>query len=173
MEEKMIKRYSHLKSLIKIACFLMLFTAIGCAPNSVTKNAGSNEEQNKASVRRFTNEVYIKGNMAVFDDIVAENAVLHDNEKKADSIEMAKRQIRMITSMYSNLQITIEDIIAEGDMVAMRTTFKGVFRRNGKNFTVPSLSLSRFKDGKIIEAWDMYDNLNIFRQLGISPPPKS
>ncbi len=167
----MIKRYSHLKSLIKIACFLMIFTAIGCAPTSVTKDTGSNEEQNKATVRRLINEVYLKGNMAVFDEIVAENAVLHGNEKTAESVGMVKRQIRMITSMFRNLQITIEDIIVEGDVVAMRTTFKGVFRRNGKNFTVPSLSMIRFKDGKIIEAWDMYDNLNIFRQLGISPPP--
>jgi predicted ester cyclase len=167
----MKKRDCHIKSLIKIACSLMLCTTIGCAPTSVTKDVGSNEEQNKATVRRFTNEVYIKGNMAVFDEIVAENFVLHDNEKTSESVGMVKRQIRMITSMYSNLQITIEDIIAEGDMVAMRTTFKGVFRRNGKNFTVPSLSMSRFKDGKIIEAWDMYDNANIFRQLGISPPP--
>jgi predicted ester cyclase len=84
---------------------------------------------------------------------------------------MAKRQIRMITSIYRNIQITIYDMIAEGDMVAVRATFQGIFRRNGKSITSPSITISRFKDGKIIEAWRTYDTASIFRQLGISPPP--
>jgi predicted ester cyclase len=67
-----------------------------------------------------------------------------------ESLEMAKRQIRMITSMYRNIQITIYDMIAEGDMVAVRATFQGIFRRNGKSITFPSITISRFKDGKII-----------------------
>ena len=168
----MKKRYCHFKSLLQMVCLAILCTVIGCASASVTKDAGSNEEQNKAAFRRLIDEVYNKGNMAVFDEVISENAVLHDNEKTAGSLEMVKRQIRMITSMYRNIQITIDDMIAEGDMVAMRATFQGIFRRNGKSITSPSISIGRFKDGKIIEAWRMYDNLNIFRQLGISPPPK-
>jgi predicted ester cyclase len=167
----MKKRYSHFKSLLKIACFLMLCTAIGCVSASVTKDVGSNEEQNKAAFRRLIYEVYNKGNMDVFDEVIAENCILHDNERTAESLEMAKRQIRMIISMYRNIQITIDDMIAEGDMVAVRATFQGIFRRNGKNMMSPSITISRFKDGKIIEAWRMYDTASIFRQLGISPPP--
>jgi len=150
-----------------------LCTVIGCASVAVTKGTGSDEEQNKAAFRRLIDEVYNKGNMAVFDEVVAENAVLHDNEKTAKSVGMVKRQIRMITGMYRNLEITIDDMIAEGDMVAMRATFQGIFKRNDKKITSPSISMCRFKDGKIIEVWRMYDNLNIFRQMGISPPPKS
>jgi len=73
--------------------------------------------------------------------------------------------------MYRNIQITIDDIIAEGDMVAMRATFQGIFRRNGNSMTSPSITICKFKDGKIIEAWRTFDNASIFRQLGISPPP--
>ena len=169
----MKKRYCHFKSLLQMVCLAILCTVIGCAPTSVTKDVGSNEEQNKATLRRLIDEVYHKGNMAVFDEVIAENAVLHDNEKTAESLGMVKRQIRMTTSMFRNIQITIDDMIAEGEMVAVRATFQGVFRRNGKSISSPSITISRFKDGKIIEVWDMYDNLNIFRQLGISPPPNS
>ena len=168
----MKKKYCQFRSLLQMVCVVILCTVIGCASTSVTKDAGSNEEQNKAAFRRLIDEVYNKGNMDVFNEVVAENAVLHDNEKTAESLGMVKRQIRMITGMYRNLQITIDDIIAEGDMVAMRATFEGIFKRNGKKIISSSISIGRFKDGKIIEAWRMYDNLNIFRQLGISPPPK-
>ena len=169
----MKKKHCQFKSLSQMVFLAFLCTVIGCASVAVTKGTGSDEEQNKAAFRRLIDEVYNKGNMAVFDEVVAENAVLHDNEKTAKSVGMVKRQIRMITGMYRNLEITIDDIIAEGDMVAMRATFQGIFKRNGKKITSPSISMCRFKDGKIIEVWRMYDNLNIFRQMGISPPPKS
>jgi len=143
---------------------------IGSVFASVT-NAGSIEEQNKAAIRRLIDEIYHKGNMAVFDEIVAENAVLHDNERTTESLEMAKRQIRMVINMYRDIQITIENMIAEGDIVAARSTFQGIFRQNGKKMTSPGLTMSRFKAGKIIEVWRAYDTANIFRQLGISPPP--
>ena len=153
-------------------CLAILCTVVACASASVTKDAGSTEEQNKAAFRRLIDEVYNKGNMAVFEEVVAENAVLHDNEKTAKSVGMVKRQIRMIAGLYRNIQITIDDMIAEGDMVVMRATFHGIYKRNGKKITSPSISMGKFKDGKLIEAWRMYDNLHIFRQMGISPPPK-
>jgi len=168
----MKKREYGVKMLLTIGCSLMLCISIGCVSTAVTKT-DSIEARNKAAVRRLIDEVYHKGNMAAFDQIVAENCVLHDNERTAASVEMAKRQIRMVNNLYRDIQITIEDIIAEGDMVAVRTTFRGIFRRNGKNLISPTISISRFKDGKIIEAWRTYDNANIFRQLGISPPPGS
>lgn len=95
----------------------------------------------------------------------------HDNEKTVTSLEIAKRNIRTLISMYRNIRITINEVIAEGDKVVTRGTFQGIFRQNGKNLILQSITISRFKNGKIIEAWRTYDNASIFRQLGISPPP--
>jgi predicted ester cyclase len=134
--------------------------------------ADSAEEQNKAAIRRLIDEVYHKGNMAVFDELVAENAVLHDNEKTITQLEMAKRQIRMTTNMYRDIKITLQDVIAEGDLVAVRSAFEGTFIQNGRKLISPGLTMARFKDGKIVEVWRAFDNANIFRQLGISPPPQ-
>ncbi|MBT8366103.1 MAG: ester cyclase [Deltaproteobacteria bacterium] len=167
----MKKNYCHFKLLLKIGCSLMLFMGIGCVIVSVT-NADSIEEQNKAAVRRLIDEIYHKGNMAVFDEIVADNAVLHDNERTIESLEMAKRQIRMVLNRYRDIKITIEDMIAEGDKVVTRATFRGIFRQNEKNLVSPSITISKFKDGKIIEVWRAFDIANIFRQLEISPPPQ-
>ena len=151
---------------------LVLWAVMGCVSDSVNKDAGaiSSEAQNKATMHRFIEEVYHQGNMDTFDEVIAENCVLHINEKTTESLETAKRQIRMIIGMYRDIQVTIDDTIAEGDLVAMRTTFKGIFRRNGNEMTLPSITICRFKDGKMIEIWRTFDNTNIFRQLGINPP---
>jgi predicted ester cyclase len=167
----MKKRYRHFKLLLKITCILILCTAIGCVSTSVTKDISSNEEQNKAAFRRLIVEVYNRGNMDVFDEVIAENCILHDNERTVESFETAKRQIRMTISRFRDIRITIHDMIAEGNMVAVRATFQGIYRRNGKNLTSHSISIGNFKDGKVIEVWRTYDTASIFRQLGISPPP--
>ncbi len=166
-----MKKNSHYKSWLKFGYSLALCLAFSLVIAS-NANADSVEEQNKAAIRRLIDEIYHKGNMAVFDEIVAENAVLHDNEETITELEMAKRRIRMITNMYRDVKITIQDVIAEGDMVAVRSTFEGIFIRNGRKLISPGLTMSRFKDGKIIEVWRAFDNASIFRQLGITPPPQ-
>ena len=168
---KKITRYP--KILPQAVGMLVLWAVMGCVSESVNKDAGaiSSEAGNKATMHRFIEEIYHQGNMDAFDEVIAENCVLHINEKTVESLETAKRQIRMITGMYRDIQVTIDDIIAEGDSVAMRTTFKGIFRRNGNEMTMPSITFCRFKDGKVIEIWRAFDNANIFKQLGIKPPP--
>lgn len=167
----MKKSLSHSNMFVKTGCIIALCLCISAVVASVT-NADSTKAQNKAAIRRLIDEVYHKGNMAVFDEIVAENAILHDNEKTITQLEMAKRQIRMTTNMYRDVKITLQDIIAEGDMVAVRSTFEGIFIQNGRKMVSPGLTMARFKDGKIVEVWRAYDNANVFRQLGISPPPQ-
>ena len=168
---KKIGLYS--KILPRAFALLVLLAVMGCDSVSVNKDADaiSNEAQNKATMHRFIEEVYQHGNMGVFDEVFSENCVIHLNEKTAESLETAKRQIRMVIGMYRDIQVTIDDSIAEGDLVAMRTTFKGIFRRNGNEMTLPSITFCRFKDEKVVEIWRAFDNAYIFRQLGIEPPP--
>ena len=172
-EEKLKKISLYSKILPRAFAILVLLVLMGCDSVSVKKDADviSSETRNKATMHRFIEEVYHQGNMDAFDEVIAENCVIHINEKTAESLETAKRQIRMITAMYRDIQITIDDTIAEGNLVAMRTTFKGIFRRNGNEMTLPSITISRFQDGKMIEIWRAFDNATIFRQLGIEPPP--
>ena len=166
---KKISLYS--KILPRAFALLVLVAVMGCDSVSVNKDADaiSSEARNKATMHRFIEEVYHQGNMDAFDEVFAENCVLHINEKTA-SLETAKRQTRMINGMYRDIKVTIDDIIAEGDLVAMRVTFKGIFRRNGNEMTLPSITFCRFKDKKVIEIWRAFDNAYIFKQLGIEPP---
>ena len=167
---KKITRYS--KVLPQAVGMLVLWAVMGCVSDPVSKDADaiSNEARNKATMHRFIQEVYHQGNMGAFDEVFSKSCVLHLNEKTAESLETAKRQIRMVIGMYQDIQVTIDDIMAEGDLVAMRTTFKGIFRRNGNEMTFPSITFCRFKDEKVIEIWRAFDNAYIFEQLGIKPP---
>lgn len=71
----MKKIYCHSKILFLIGCMLMFYTAIGNESVSVAKDTGSNEGQNKKTIRHLIDEVYHKGNTAILDEVIAENCI--------------------------------------------------------------------------------------------------
>jgi predicted ester cyclase len=171
-EATMKKITGYSRMITQTVGMLVLWAVMGCASESANKDATvtSSEERNKATMNRFIEEVYHQEKMGTFDEVFSENCVFHLNEKTVESFETVKRQIRMINGMYRDIQITIDDIIAEGDRVAMRTNFTGIFRRTGNEMNLPSITFCRFKDEKVIEIWRAFDNTHIYRQLGINPP---
>ncbi|MDD1753958.1 MAG: ester cyclase [Methanotrichaceae archaeon] len=82
----------------------------------------------------------------------------------------------MLRNAFPDLHMRIEDIVAEGDMVAVRYTMQGTFKgklRNmaptGNQFKMSSALFMRYKDGKAVETRELYDQLTLFQQLGVNP----
>jgi predicted ester cyclase len=70
-------------------------------------------------------------------------------------------------------------MIAEGDKVAIRWAARGThqgellgIQPTGKQATWTGISIYRFADGKIVEAWWSKDVLGLLQQLGVIPPPE-
>jgi steroid delta-isomerase-like uncharacterized protein len=77
-----------------------------------------------------------------------------------------------------DLTITIEDVIAEGDLVAARNTFSGTHTRefqglppSNKRITFSGLEFNRLVDGKVVEHWFQLDQVALFAQLGLVVVP--
>ena len=78
-----------------------------------------------------------------------------------------------------DMDFRVEDMIAEGDLVASRNvwhgTHTGPFRGmppTGKKVTVTAMGFSRIKDGKVLEHWGQVDFLGLLQQIGVLPAPK-
>jgi len=134
-------------------------------------------EKNKASVRRFSEEVANKGNLSLIPEFFAPGYVFHTTPEFKGP-EGFKQYITMMRTAFPDLHQTIEHMVAEGDMVAVYYTMLGTFKGEmmgiaptGKKIALPYAVLSRFKDGKQVEAWPYYDSLAMYQQLGISMPP--
>jgi len=83
-------------------------------------------------------------------------------------------------SSYANLQYTIEDMIAEGDKVMVRATARGIHTcdfmtkfgkatATGKEITYAIIFIYRLADGKLVDLWEVYDNLARMQQLSVLP----
>lgn len=77
-----------------------------------------------------------------------------------------------------DIQINIDDLIAEGNQVAMRARVTGTFTGSyqgipptNQKVTIHIVSIERFVDGKLVEVWEKYDTLDLMRQLGVIPTP--
>ena len=83
---------------------------------------------------------------------------------------------RHLRSAFPDLKVSVDRIIAEGDMVSLHWSAVGTntvaisgFPGQGKRVAVDGMSFFRFADGKIVEEWSTYDNLTIMKQLGQIP----
>jgi steroid delta-isomerase-like uncharacterized protein len=132
-------------------------------------------EDNKALVRRF----YEEGvhNPALFDELLASTYVLHfPGSPPIAGIEQAKQLMTAYASAFPDLQLTTEDMVAEGDKVAIRNTWRGTHHGafqglppTGKHVTFSGSDFFRIVGGKIAEQWADLDSLGLMQQLGVFP----
>jgi predicted ester cyclase len=88
-------------------------------------------EENKATVRRWIEEGWNQRNWAVFDELAASNWIYHDPSlPNVPTLEDYKRWATEIRNAFPDNHSTIEDMIAEGDQVVVRGTFRGTNSRS-------------------------------------------
>ena len=130
-------------------------------------------EQNKAIARRIFDEVASKGNLEVIDELVSPNHVYH-SDPELSGIEGQKKLVTRYRTAFPDLVLSVQDQIAEGDKVVTRFTAQGTHRGDlmgtpptGKQVTATAISIMRFVDNKVVEEWELVDEMGMMRQLGL------
>jgi steroid delta-isomerase-like uncharacterized protein len=116
---------------------------------------------------------------ATIDEVVDPDVVPHTPLKvESSGAQGIKDRLAMLRQAFPDLDITVHDVVAEGDRVAARTTVTGTHKGNhmglaptGKSFEMDEMIVCRFSDdGRIVETWSVVDVLTQMRQLGALPP---
>jgi steroid delta-isomerase-like uncharacterized protein len=138
-------------------------------------------ERNKATARRWAEELWGKGDLKVADEIIASDYVRHDpgDPFPARGPEDVKRIVTMLRTMLPDFRIDLEAMVAEGDLVVSRYTATATdtvgymgMAPTGKVIRTPAIQIFKFANGKIVESWAARDDLGTLRQLGhVSPLP--
>jgi len=132
-------------------------------------------EQNKATVRRFYEEVWNKGNVDFAFEVFAEDYTRHDlRPTEALTGPEGQRKIAAdFRSAFPDLEWKVDLIFAEGDLVAGRWTARGTntgawdgVKPTGKTVQFSGVNIFRFANGKVIEIWNHRDDLGLREQLG-------
>jgi predicted ester cyclase len=131
-------------------------------------------EQNKAHVRRAIEEIYNKGDLAVVDELAASDMLIHTSSGEIRGRNGAKQYVAALRAGFPDIRFTVDDQIAEGDMVVTRWTARGthtgVFEGiapTGRRIRVAGTDIDHIVDGLTLECWAHLDELGLMRQLGV------
>ena len=135
-------------------------------------------EENKALMRRAYEEVYNQRVLADLDELCDPDFVYHSASMTIQGLQAYKHFASLLFSAFPDGHFNLEDMIAEGDRVVVRHTFRGTHQGDfrgipptGKQVTTTAIVISRIANGKAIEAWFNGDDLGRMQQLGVIPVP--
>jgi len=139
-------------------------------------------EENKAIIRRWLEEGWSKGNLAVADEVIDPGFVVHGAGGQAVPSGPAgvKQLVSAWRTGFPDGRMVVEDMLAEGDKVAIRMAWHGMhtgsfygYAPTGRHVTVTSIGIDRIANGRIVEGWGELDMLGLYQQIGAMPRPGS
>ena len=113
--------------------------------------------ENKAAMRRIFYEVINGKNLDLADELYAEEHELHPDAGIGRGSEGMKRAFAGLHEEFPDVQVEVESMVAEGDLVAVRLTFRGTQASSGERATWPEMVFTRFSEGKAAESWEVID----------------
>jgi steroid delta-isomerase-like uncharacterized protein len=132
--------------------------------------------ENKAIARRLIEQFWNSRDLSVLDELLRPSGLVcvYGGENIVGSAEQWKGWLGAWMAAFPDLHFVVEDLIAEDDKVVIRMTFRGTHLgefwdtpATGRMIEVSEMLILRIVDGKIVEAWEEYNELGQRRQMGI------
>ena len=138
---------------------------------------GYETSDNVALLRRWFEEVWNKGRAEAIDEMFDEEGVAHGlaDESGAELRGPAHFRVfhQQFIEAFPGLSVSVDDAVSEGDKVAARCTVRGRHGGDSLGFAATNraveftgMTFARVRGGKIVEAWNNFDFMSMFRQLG-------
>jgi steroid delta-isomerase-like uncharacterized protein len=136
-------------------------------------------EENKNVIRRAYEELWNGRRIDVVDEMVTEDFLNHAAPPgRQRGRQGLKDVVRMFEGAFPDFRYEVEEVIAEGEKVAVRDIFAGTHQGDfmgipatGNRVTMEAIHIFRFDGGRMAEHWVARDDLGMMRQLGAIPTP--
>ncbi|MCW3054698.1 MAG: putative ester cyclase [Chthonomonadales bacterium] len=137
------------------------------------------EHDNEALTRCWYEEVWNQKRPERIAELLASDVIAHGLGPNAADLhgpEAFRQTYETFTGAFPDLKITIEQCVAKGDMVVVLLRCEATHGGDhlgvpatGKPVTFPVMSMARYREGKIVEGWNVLDLLTAFHQMGMAP----
>jgi predicted ester cyclase len=140
----------------------------------------TNDENQKAVMRRIAAEVLNAKNLGIASELCAAGVIDHSGfPGQPPGLAGMRARWGMVLEAFPDFHVTIHDIVAEGDLVALRTSARGTHRGTffgvpptGKEIVFHEINFNRIRDGKQVEHWATRSTFEVLQQLGVAPGPR-
>jgi predicted ester cyclase len=121
--------------------------------------------ENREVARTALEQVCARGDMALAPRCYAEDFVDHVGRVEYRGLEGVRRSTGLYRRLFDDLAFDVVDQVAEGDRVASRWVLTGANR--GRSVRLSGITISRLREGRIVEDWSAFDGLELLRALGV------
>ena len=138
------------------------------------QSAVSPESHHVATLTRYYEQVWNRGDIDLLDEVVSRDLVGHDVAIGDFGFEQLGEIVRMFRSSFPDFQVHPADVLARDDRIALRFRSEGTFTREfmgcpptGARLSITGLVMYRFGGGKIAEIWVEWDHHRFWREIGV------
>jgi steroid delta-isomerase-like uncharacterized protein len=135
--------------------------------------------QGESVLHRWFEEVWNQRREETIDELMADNYVSHGlvgpDGREVQGKAAFKPFFRHFCQAFPDLRIAVEDAVVDGDKIAVRCSVTGTHTGHGvvagptnKAASFTGMCFARIEDGKIAEAWNNFDFLSMYKQLGMT-----
>lgn len=129
-------------------------------------------ERNKEIVERLISEAWTGDDLDLVDELVSDDYIEYAPFGVVRGVEEYKEGIRMFTTAFPDIDLRVEEMIAEDDTVGFRLsvsgTHEGAFmgvEPTSNEVSFVAFDFTRLEDGKVVEEWFTMDTLGLLEQL--------
>jgi steroid delta-isomerase-like uncharacterized protein len=137
--------------------------------------------EREALARRVFEDGFTEGRLEVLDEVMSDDFVMHDPQVPQGDLRgpaAARDVITTYRDAFPDLRMTIDDVVEQGDRVALRWTATGThggelngLAPTGRSVTVTGMSIERIAGNRVAETWTNWDTLGLLQQIGAAPAP--
>ena len=136
------------------------------------------EELNKGIIEQYWDGKWNQRSPAILDELLSPEVFYRSPSMQMNGLDEYKHVYGIFTSAFHDSELTVDDIIADGDKVMTRVTLRCThdgeldgIPPTGRSLTVSAFTVFRLQDGKIIEENELLDELGMMHQLGMELRP--
>jgi predicted ester cyclase len=137
-------------------------------------------DANKQIVEEFITALFTDGDLTAVDRYLDPGFVNHDPPMPGapDGPDGMRQAGEVFRRAFPDWRSEVQQLIAEGDLVAENFTARGTHRAPlmgetpaGREVVLRGVNIFRIADGKIVERWGRLDDLGLLQQIGLAPQP--
>lgn len=129
---------------------------------------------NEKTMRRFVEKVINDGDLQVLEEVIHPNYLFHSPGHDLHGREKLRGTLAAYRTAFPDLHIQIGELVSAGNKTVIRFTLCGTHKGDfmgiaatGRQVKASGMTLSHFENGKIVEEWELLDQLTLFQQIGI------
>jgi predicted ester cyclase len=149
--------------------FMKMYAQVGALSLKLNNFAAAGAAGYETIIHRWFDEVWNQKREAAIDEMLAADSIHHGlggaDGGAVEGVESFKEFFRRFVALFPDLQVTVEDVVTDGEKISARYSAGGTHAPTGKEVEFTGMGICTVRDGKFVEVWNEVDFMKMYSQI--------